>query len=94
MSAGKFNFPNAEGKCLAPVERHVRGAGQFDPALQVGHIMPLQIDVSEFTSYSAAVPPVIDGANDDVTSGDLIAVDVDVAGTGAKGLGVVLTFGA
>lgn len=52
----------------------------------------ITIDVSEFTSYSAAAAPVIDTGNDDVATGDLIAVDVDVAGTGAKGLGVILTF--
>jgi hypothetical protein len=50
------------------------------------------IDANEFTSYTAATPPVIDAAHDDVTTGDLIAVDVDAAGTGAKGLGVILTF--
>lgn len=53
----------------------------------------ISIDASEFTSYTAAAAPVIDTGNDDVATGDLIAVDVDVAGTGAKGLGVVLSFG-
>jgi hypothetical protein len=53
----------------------------------------LTIDASEFTSYTAATAPVIDTAHDDVATGDLIAIDVDVAGTGAKGLGIVLTFG-
>ena len=48
----------------------------------------ITIDASEFTSYTAAAAPVIDTGNDDVATGDLIAVDVDVAGTGAKGLGV------
>lgn len=52
----------------------------------------ITIDVSEFTSYTATTPAVIDTANDDVATGDLIAVDVDVAGTGSKGLGVILTF--
>lgn len=53
----------------------------------------ITIDASEFTSYTAATPPVIDLANDDVATGDRIAIDVDVAGTGAKGLGVTLEFG-
>lgn len=53
----------------------------------------ITIDANETTSYTAATPPVIDTAHDDVTAGDLIAVDVDVAGTGAKGLGVLLSFG-
>ena len=52
----------------------------------------ITIDASEFTSYTAAAAPVIDTGNDDVATGDLLAVDVDVAGTGAKGLGVILTF--
>ena len=52
----------------------------------------ISIDASEFTSYSAATAPVVDTGNDDVATGDLIAIDVDVAGTGAKGLGVILTF--
>lgn len=53
----------------------------------------ITIDQSEFSSYFAATQPVIDTANDDVDVGDRIAIDVDVAGTGAKGLGVILWFG-
>jgi hypothetical protein len=53
----------------------------------------ITIDVSEFTSYTAAIRPVVNLANDDVVTGDRIAVDVDVAGTAAKGLGVILSFG-
>lgn len=53
----------------------------------------ITIDANESTSYTAAAAPVIDTNNDDVATGDLIAVDVDVAGTGAKGLGVILQFG-
>ncbi len=52
----------------------------------------ITIDASEFTSYTATTAAVIDTGNDDVATGDLIAVDVDVAGTGAKGLGVILGF--
>ncbi len=50
------------------------------------------IDVSENSSLTAATPPAIDGANDDVATGDLIAVDVDGAGTSAEGLGCVASF--
>lgn len=53
----------------------------------------ITIDASEYTSYTAAAAPVINASYDDVATGDLIAVDVDVAGTGAQGLGVILTFG-
>ncbi len=52
----------------------------------------ITIDVSEFTSYTATTAAVIDTGNDDVATGDRIAVDVDVAGTGAAGLGVILGF--
>jgi hypothetical protein len=54
----------------------------------------ITVDASELTSYTAATPPVIDTAHDDVATGDLLRVDVDVAGTGAKGLMVILTFEA
>lgn len=52
----------------------------------------ITIDQDEFTSYSAATAPVIDTTHDDVATGDRIAIDVDGAGTGTKGLGVILTF--
>lgn len=52
----------------------------------------ITIDASEFTSYTAAAPSVVNLANSQVDTGDRIAIDVDVAGTGAKGLGVILQF--
>ena len=52
----------------------------------------VQVDASEFVSKTAGTAAVIDTANDDVAWGDLIACDVDAAGTGAKGLGVMLSF--
>ncbi|MDQ5987386.1 MAG: hypothetical protein CSYNP_03126 [Syntrophus sp. SKADARSKE-3] len=52
----------------------------------------ITIDASEYTSYTAATAPVIDTSHDDVATGDLIAIDVDGIGTGAKGLIVYLAF--
>lgn len=52
----------------------------------------LSIDASAFNSIGATTPAVIDTANDDVATGDSLRIDVDVAGTGAKGLIVILTF--
>ena len=52
----------------------------------------LTIDANEFSSLTAATSYVINKANDLVQSGDRIAIDVDGAGTGAQGLGVILTF--
>jgi len=52
----------------------------------------ITIDVGDLDSYAAAAPRVIDTANDQVFTGDQISVDVDVAGTGTTGLGVILRF--
>lgn len=52
----------------------------------------ITIDVSELDTLTAAVAAVIDAANDDVATGDQIAIDVDGAGTSAEGLLVELTF--
>ncbi|MFZ2447490.1 MAG: hypothetical protein WAW37_14135 [Syntrophobacteraceae bacterium] len=53
---------------------------------------PITIDVSERDSSTAATPPVIDAANDDVHAGDEIWIDVTVSGTGTKGGEVRLGF--
>ena len=52
----------------------------------------ITIDANEYSSATAAAPPAINGAADDVATGDRLRIDVDVAGTGTKGLDVVLTF--
>jgi hypothetical protein len=52
----------------------------------------ITIDANEYTSYTAATPSVIDTDYDGMVTGDIIAIDVDVAGTGTKGLGVILSF--
>lgn len=51
----------------------------------------ITIDENEFSSYTAATPPVIDTAHDDVATGDRLRIDVDLAGTGTKGLDIILT---
>jgi hypothetical protein len=52
----------------------------------------ITIDAGETTSYTATTAPVVNAATNDVTVADLIAIDVDAAGSGAKGLGVILEF--
>ena len=52
----------------------------------------ITIDESEYTSYTATNPSIVDTDHDDVATGDRIAIDVDVAGTGTTGLQVMLTF--
>jgi hypothetical protein len=53
---------------------------------------PLTIDATEYDSKDATTPGVINTANDDVLTGDLLRIDVTVAGTGTKGLNVTLSF--
>lgn len=54
----------------------------------------ITIDSGEATSYTAATPPVIDTANDDVATGDQLRFDIDTihAGTAANGTTVILGF--
>jgi hypothetical protein len=52
----------------------------------------IQIDANEYDSQDASLPYVIDTANDDVLNEDRIRIDVDSAGTGAKGLEIELLF--
>lgn len=51
----------------------------------------ITIDANDYDSKDAAAQPVIDESNAHVVTGDLIRVDVDVAGTGTTGL--FITFG-
>ena len=53
----------------------------------------ITIDSTETDSKEAATPAVIDTSNDDVSTGDVLAVDIDaIHTTAAKGLLVTLTF--
>jgi len=52
----------------------------------------LTIDASELDSSTAATAAVINTSTDDVTTGDQIRFDIDVAGTGTKGLMVEMQF--
>ena len=52
----------------------------------------LTIDASELDSSTAAAAAVIDAGNDDVATADQIHIDIDVSGTGAKGLFIEMQF--
>lgn len=52
----------------------------------------LTIDASETDSSTATAAAVIDATKDDVATADMLRIDIDVAGTGAKGLMVELQF--
>ena len=51
----------------------------------------ITIDASEWSCKDATTAPVINTANDDLLTGDMLRFDVDVAGTGATGLIVEVT---
>lgn len=99
----QFKIPwDLGGASLIKVEAYVTTVSSSGkPTLQIrntttGHDMlttPLSIDASEFSSLTASVPPVIDVSNAIVKVDDFIYIDVDIAGTGAKGLGIAITFG-
>lgn len=101
---GKFVFEVSEdmdAMDLVAIETYVTTVSTSGkPTVQIRNVTQTadmlstkcEIDANEKNSRDAAVPAVIDTANDDVAWGDHLAVDVDVAGTGAKGLGVMLTF--
>ena len=52
----------------------------------------ITIDENEYTSETAATPPVINTNYDNVSVGDRIEINKDVAGTGEKGDEVFLVF--
>ena len=53
----------------------------------------ITIDANELHSKDATTAKVIDTAHDDIAHGDLLRIDVDVAGTGADGLWIELIAG-
>jgi hypothetical protein len=97
-----FKIPeDLDGAVLTKVEAWVSTVGTgVTTEIQIRNITAavdmlstkISIDVSEKNSEDAATQPVVNLANGDVSWGDHIAIDVDAAGTGAKGLGVILYF--
>lgn len=90
-----------DGAVLVQAESYITTASSAGlPTVQIRNVTTgldmlstkASIDVGEFTSFTAAAPAVVNAANATVAKGDRIAVDIDVAGTGAKGLGVILSF--
>lgn len=52
----------------------------------------LTIDVSEYSSYTAATPAVVNATYALVSTGDRLRIDIDGAGTGVDGLDIILSF--
>lgn len=55
-------------------------------------LTPITIDLGERSSYTAAIPPVINEVHSQVSRDNIVSIDCDVAGTGTLGLGGILTF--
>lgn len=101
---GKFQYivdQKLNGYNLVRAHMHVFTASSSGlPTFQVHNLTQMAdmlstlitIDENEYDSEDAATPPVIDEANDDVATGDVIRIDCDIAGTGTKGLEMRLQF--
>jgi len=89
------------GMNLVSVGAHITTTSSSgNPAIQIRNVTDsvdmlstgITIDATEYDSKDATTAAVIDTAHDDVATGDVIAVDVDTAGTGTKGLQIRLGF--
>lgn len=92
---------NLAGYNLTAVSAHVSTAStsgvvtvQIRNETQTADMLTTEItiDANETDSDTALTAAVIDAANDDVADGDIIQLDIDTAGTGAKGLLVEMKF--
>ena len=89
------------GKNLLSVEAHVYTAGtggsltniQIHNLTDAQHILstPITIDLNEKDSSTAATPPVISG-NNNVSTGDVLRIDVDAVATNTLGLEIRMVF--
>ena len=90
LTAANASVPGATGSTELQVQLvRLRGANDDDMLSTI-----ITIDATETTSYTAAVPAVVDGDYDDLVTGDLIRVDVLADGSTAQGLQVILSVGA
>lgn len=102
---GRFMFAideDVDGKRLTDLDMYVTTASSSGIVqCQVRNITngnvdmlstKIQVDANELHSATAATAFVINTANDDVSYQQIIAIDVDAAGTNARGLGISLTF--
>lgn len=89
------------GKNLLSVEAHVytAGTGGSLTNIQIHNLTdaqdilstPITIDLNEKDSSTAATPPVISG-NNNVSTGDVLRIDVDAVATNTLGLEIRMVF--
>lgn len=95
-----FAIPqDLDGKRLLSAEAFVTTVGSSATVVQIRKVggsdmlsTLITVDSGEFTSYDSSSRSVV-SAGDDVFVKDLIAIDVDTAGGGSMGLGVMLGIG-
>lgn len=97
-----FRVPSVmNGWNLVAVAAHVTTVSSSGlPTVQIYNVTdtvdmlstPITIDANEKDSKDATTAAVINSATDDVATGDELRIDVDVAGTGTKGLIVEMQF--
>jgi hypothetical protein len=78
------NDPSSSGSVQVQIHNETQGLDMLSTKVS--------IDVGELDSANATVPVVINTANSVVAHKDHLRVDVDSAGVGATGLGLILTF--
>lgn len=99
---GYFTIPaELNGWDLVRVEASVTTTSSSGtPTFQIANVTQaadmlstkLTVDAGDLHSKDATAPAVIDTSNDDVATGDQLRFDFDVAGTGVKGVTIILTF--
>jgi hypothetical protein len=98
--AFRFRIPSALNGFVITSVAASRKSGTGVPAIQIRNVTDavdvlstkITIDTGETDSSTAATPAVINTANDDVTTGDQFAIDIDVAGTSTLYLWVEIGF--
>jgi len=102
---GKTHFTvpvELDGMNLVTQGAHVYGVSSSGlPTFQIHNLTraadmlstPLTIDETENDSKDATTPAVIDEAEDNVSTGDVLRLDCDGAGTGTEGMEIRLGFG-
>ncbi len=97
-----FTVPaNLDGRVLVSAHAAVYAASSSGvPSIQIHNATdtvdmlstPITLDEGELNSYTATTPPSVNVSNDDVSTGDILRVDVDAAGTNVEGLDIILVF--
>ena len=84
--------PSTSGIPTVQIARGRRATPSGTPAYNDVLSTRATIDVNEYTSEDGANQPVINASYDDIAIGDILRFDIDVKGTGTKGLDVMLEF--